>query len=70
MERERVMNREEVASLCGLSTATMSRMSKNGQFPRARQIGSRRIGWLWSDVNEWLKTRPVAQSRINVHAKP
>ena len=38
--------------------STVWRWEKQGQFPRRRKLGGRSIGWLKSEVMEWIATRP------------
>jgi prophage regulatory protein len=37
---------------------TVWRWEKAGQFPRRRKLGGRSVGWLNSEVMEWIVTRP------------
>ncbi|EFJ81174.1 hypothetical protein HMPREF9534_02811 [Escherichia coli MS 69-1] len=30
-------------------------------FPARRQLGARSVGWLLSEVNDWLERQPKAQ---------
>ena len=57
-ERERVMRSAEVCRLTGLTPSTLSRYRRAGNFPPPRQLGPRRVGWLKSDVEKWLASRP------------
>jgi prophage regulatory protein len=49
---------EEVVRRTGLSRVTIWRMEKDGRFPKRRQIGARRVGWIESEVDEWMESRP------------
>ena len=42
----------------GLARATLYRYIRDGQFPRQRRLGPRRVGWLASEVRAWITTRP------------
>ncbi|MBF0291006.1 MAG: AlpA family phage regulatory protein [Nitrospinae bacterium] len=44
----------------GLSRTTIYRQTKSGDFPSPIRIGKCAIGWISSDVEEWIKTRPTA----------
>ena len=44
-----------------LSTATIERLEREGQFPKRRQLSGQRVGWLVREVQEWAESRPVSQ---------
>lgn len=51
---------KEVSRLCGgLARSTIWRMTKKGTFPAPVQLSERRIGWRRSDIEAWLRSRPV-----------
>ena len=52
---------EEVRGVTGLSRTTVWRMEAQGDFPRRRQITTKRVGWLVSEVEKWAESRPLAQ---------
>jgi prophage regulatory protein len=41
------------------SDQTLDRWEAAGKFPRRRQIGPGIVGWLASEIAEWLNTRPA-----------
>ena len=43
----------EVKRLTGLSTATIYRMAKIGEFPRQIKIGEQAVAWIKSEVLAW-----------------
>jgi len=49
----------ELKQQTGLSDSTIWRMEKAGQFPKRKQITSRLVGWLRSEVDEWVKSREI-----------
>lgn len=51
-------NARAITIKTGLARATLYRYIKNGQFPRQRRLGPRRVGWLASEVRVWMTTRP------------
>jgi len=55
----RMLSRDEVVEMTGISSATIWRMERRGAFPSRRQLTEGRVGWLDSEVEEWLETRPV-----------
>ncbi|MGL4859915.1 MAG: helix-turn-helix transcriptional regulator [Enterobacteriaceae bacterium] len=42
--------------------SSLQEMVNAGEFPKPVRIGLRRVGWLETDVNEWLKQR-IAESQ-------
>ncbi len=56
---ERVLSKAETVERTGMSHTTIRREEKAGRFPRRRQITPAKIGWLESEIDEFLRTRPV-----------
>jgi len=54
---ERLIRKPELMSMIGLSDATIWRMERAGKFPRRVQIGGNSVGWLQSEINEWLERK-------------
>ena len=52
-----------VKSYTGLSRSAIYQRIAEGTFPRQINLGGRAVGWLESDVQNWIKQR-VAQSRF------
>lgn len=59
---DRMLTTTEVQELTGLGRTTIWRLERDGDFPRRRQITPNRVGWLASEVDDWLQTRPVANA--------
>jgi prophage regulatory protein len=55
----RILNWKEVRDRVRLSFPTVWRMMRAGTFPRSRQIGDKRMGWLEHEVSAWLLSLPV-----------
>jgi prophage regulatory protein len=45
----------EVKNKTGLSRSSIYLRMSNGEFPQSISLGGRAIGWLESDINEWLE---------------
>jgi prophage regulatory protein len=43
-----------------LSKSTIEEERRQGRFPQPRKLSERRVGWLMSDIEEWLASRPVS----------
>jgi prophage regulatory protein len=55
---DKFLHRKEVEDITGLKDPTLWREEKAGRFPKRRKITARRVGWLYSEVKEWVESRP------------
>jgi prophage regulatory protein len=55
----RILRKREVLTMLGVSYATLNRMMKAGTAPPHIELNTRRIGWLESDVLQWIEQRRV-----------
>ena len=44
----------------GNSRSTIYEMVRDGKFPRSVKIGARSVGWIESEIDEWIETREPA----------
>lgn len=58
-EDDCVLSKKQVLAMVGLSFPTVWKMMREGTFPLSRRLSSSKIGWLRSEVVEWLRSRPV-----------
>ncbi|EFO3514184.1 AlpA family phage regulatory protein [Escherichia coli] len=58
---DRIIREAECSKLTGVSRTTRYELEKKGSFPSRRNLGGRSVGWLLSEVMEWVKSR----DRIN-----
>lgn len=54
------LDRDEVATLIGVSKSTVRRMENKGEFPRRIQLTSGRVAWRRSEVMVWMTERRAA----------
>ncbi len=54
---KRLIRVDEVARLTGLTQSTIYRMERQGIFPKKRQISSNTVGWLLSEIEEFIDSR-------------
>src|SRR5262249_43579000 len=52
-----VLRRKDVQALTGLSRSTIYQYVKDGAFPKPVALGPRAVGWLESEVTEWVAGR-------------
>jgi len=57
---EKIIRKTELLELVKLSRSTIWRLEKQGSFPKRRRISRRLVGWLLSEVEDWIASRPSA----------
>ena len=55
---DKMLRLAEVMERTGLSRTTIWRYEREGSFPRRRKIGKTMVGWLASEIETWLNSRP------------
>lgn len=58
--KDRFLNIDAVCRETSRCRSGIYEMVKNSQFPRPRKIGARRVGWLASEVDQWVASREAA----------
>ena len=58
----RFLRRPEVMARTGLSRSTIQVRLAEGRFPRPVLLGGRAVGWIESEVDEWIRER-IAERR-------
>ena len=53
----RILSKRELKELVLYSPQHVARLEKAGTFPKRIQLGPNRVGWLESEVLEWLQER-------------
>ena len=54
---ERILRSAALLSVLDISAPTLWRRVKDKSFPQPISLGGRSIGWLQSEVNEWINAR-------------
>jgi prophage regulatory protein len=57
-----IYRKSTVLAKFGISETTLRRWMSSERFPRPRQLGPRAVGWVATEVDNWLEERPVAAS--------
>ncbi len=52
-----ILRRKQLEMRTGLSRSTIYQYIKDGVFPKPVPLGPRAVGWIESDVSEWIATR-------------
>ena len=66
---KRIMRLFEVLELTGLSRSTIDRLEDGGIFPARRKIGVKSVGWIESEVCEWIE-RLAQRNAKNLQRAP
>lgn len=51
-----ILRRKQVEKRTGLSRSTIYARIAQGTFPRPIELGDRAVGWIETEINEWLQT--------------
>lgn len=62
MKKNKILREPAVTNIAGCSGASLRRMEKLGLFPKRRRIGVRAVGWLESEVMEWIAKRDMVKT--------
>ena len=62
MEHQIIRLKDVIALTC-LSRSTIYLRMVQGKFPKKINLGSRAVGWISSEVNEWIEER-IRESRL------
>lgn len=53
-----LIRRSQLKNLVGMAPSTVDRLEREGVFPARRRIGVGTVGWLRSEVEEFLNRQP------------
>lgn len=59
--QQTIVRRAQLPAILGISLATIDRLRVAGDFPAPRKLGQQAVGFLRSDIDAWLASRPVAR---------
>ncbi len=66
MNEDRIIRLQELKTLAGLSSATIWRKEKENTFPKRRKISKRAVGWMLSEVSQWIDGQIAMEKTSNV----
>ena len=52
---DRILRKPEVIKTVGLKQTALYELISDGEFPRPIQLSKRSVGWLESEVQQWIK---------------
>jgi len=53
----KIIKLSKVTSMVPLSTASIYRLIKKGEFPKQIKLGERSSGWMLEEVERWIENR-------------
>lgn len=56
-DRNRVVRFDELVAIVGRPRSSIYLMISRGEFPKAKKIGARAVGWMSHDIDHWLSQR-------------
>ena len=56
-----ILRLSQVVAITGLSRASIYKKMNDGTFPQSRSLGARAVGWIESDVMEWIENLPTSK---------
>lgn len=59
MKDLQIIRAKELQEILSVSGATLWRMGKAGELPEKVKISDRAVGWLKSDIQDWLESKKV-----------
>lgn len=65
----RVLRKDEVIRLVGLSASRIRQLEHDGEFPKRFALGARAVGWLARDVVDWIEQRRTTGTYKALRAK-
>ena len=58
-----ILRLKDVIEMTGLSRSTIYLRMDQGKFPQQINLGSRAVGWIGSEIKEWIEER-IRESRL------
>lgn len=58
---ERILRKPEIFNRIPAADCTIWRWEKSGQFPQRIRLGGNSVGWLESEINEWMRKKADAR---------
>ena len=60
----RIISLKEVIDLTALSRSTIYSYMAEGIFPKSVSLGERRVGWVESEVHEWILAKIEERDQV------
>lgn len=59
----KMLDKRQVSERVLYSPQHVARLEAAGEFPKRVQLGGNRVGWVESEINEWLQRRIDARDQ-------
>lgn len=56
---DRIVREPECRELTGMSRTARFELARRGEFPKKIKLSKRASGWRYSDLMDWIISRPV-----------
>ena len=60
----RILRRPDVETQTGLSRSTIYDLMKDHKFPRQVPLGEKSVGWLESEIQNWIAERVAEREAV------
>lgn len=60
MKNQNILRRPQVENKTGLGRSSIYRLIQLGQFPKPIKLTERSVGWLESEIDNWIQSRQRA----------
>ena len=57
---DRFIRLRELPTITGISARSVAYLRERGDFPEPRRLAAKSVGFLESEIETWMKNRPVA----------
>ncbi|MCV6328694.1 helix-turn-helix transcriptional regulator [Pseudomonas aeruginosa] len=61
----RIIRLKDVIDSTGIARSTIYKLIGEGEFPKPVPLVGRSVGWVESEVHEWIKARIAERDRTN-----
>jgi prophage regulatory protein len=66
--KRRILRRNHVRALTGLSDRSIDRFEKRGEFPRRVILSPNAVGWFSDEIDNWISSRRRGNASAPVKA--
>jgi prophage regulatory protein len=62
----RILKKPEVLKLVPISNGYLYELIRKGQFPKPISLGSRAVGWVDTEVQEWVENKITQRNETSI----
>lgn len=59
-----ILKRTQVQARTGISRSGIYQKMADGEFPKSISLGPRAVGWLESNIDDWIQSRIELSSKV------